>query len=55
MFKLWAVIVVGVVCFALGACFGVMLIALCMANGGSDDEDTGCYSPESKPQNDGED
>ena len=50
MISIKAVIAIAVVCVIFGACLGVALIALCMANGGYDDEDTGCSSPESKPE-----
>ena len=38
-------------CLVGGAFLGIMMIALCIANGGSDDECTGCSSPESKSEN----
>lgn len=49
MVSIWVAVVAGVIGLFIGACMGVFLIALCMANGGSEDnENTGCSSPESE-------
>ena len=45
---MWLLIAMCIVCLIVGACFGFLILALCMANGGSDNESTGSSSTESK-------